>query len=55
MTSLRRAVAATCLPLTTGWGIRLAVLTAVFGGVSVFLNGFAVKTHAGSTGPGCSM
>lgn len=43
MTSLRRAVTATRLPLTTGWGIRLAVATAVISGVSVWLNGFAVK------------
>lgn len=43
MTSLRRAVTVTRLPLTTGWGIRLAVATAVISGVSVWLNGFAVK------------
>lgn len=43
MTTLRRAVTATRLPLSTGWGIRLAVLTAIISGVSVWLNGFAVK------------
>ena len=43
MNTLRRAATAMRLPLTTGWGIRLAVLTAVISGVSVWLNGFAVK------------
>lgn len=43
MTTLRRAATAIRLPLTPGWGIRLAVATAVISGVAVWLNAFAVK------------
>jgi drug/metabolite transporter (DMT)-like permease len=31
------------IPLTTGWGVGLAAMTALISGVSVFANGFAVK------------
>jgi drug/metabolite transporter (DMT)-like permease len=31
------------VPITTGWGIALACIVAVISGVSVFLNGYAVK------------
>jgi len=31
------------LPVTMGWGVALAAMTAVISGVSIFVNGFAVK------------
>ena len=43
MTTIRRAAASISLPLTTGWGIRLAVATALISGMAVWLNAFAVR------------
>jgi len=38
-----RRLASFRIPTTTGWGVGLALVTALISGVSIFTNGFAVK------------